>query len=294
VLKAAGGSCRTARVVLVSVRDAEERHDRAVDRGQQHAVVLAHDAGRERADPGCNEGLRLDIEVASPIERGREHCHRLPHLAEQVMRRDRGHEQRAIVVENRALELAELRRRLQAQLVLQAGSQPLERCKRLGLSRGAVERDHQLRGELFSERFRARQLLELREHLEVSPELQVGLDPPADRLEANLCEARRVGTRRRVRRQIAERHSAPENQRLVEQAVDRVRREIRRECGLDEALETLRVDRLGIRAQDVAAAFSLHDQRRKGAAQLRDVHLDRVGRRLGRVVRPERVDQRLS
>ena len=61
-----------------------------------------------------------------------------------------------------------------------------------------------------AERVLANERLDLSDDLGVAPESEVGLEPPLERLQAELFEARNLGLRERLVGEVGERRPAPE------------------------------------------------------------------------------------
>ena len=89
-----------------------------------------------------------------------------------------------IVVEDPALEVQQMRRGLEAELLGQVRTRLLVRTERFRLTAGAVEREHVLRAEALVDRELLAQHLQLSDQLRVTPERELGLDPRFDGAEA--------------------------------------------------------------------------------------------------------------
>ena len=154
--------------------------------------------------------------------------------------------------------------------------------ERLGLAPVAVQREHQLRAQTLAQRLGRDEGLQLRHELGVPSECEVGVDPLLERAQAQLLEARRVELRR----------AAPERERVTQSR----RRDCRlgAACGRDQVVEAGEIDLLARDGGRVAGRAALDQVGAERAAQLRDIDLQRVLRRLGRLVAPQLVDQPLG
>jgi hypothetical protein len=93
------------------------------------------------------------------------------------------------VAEDGLLQLLQSRARLQAELIYErAPSLPVDR-ERLGLPARAVERAHERGGESLAQRMLVDERLELADELGVTAEREVGVEPPLQRVQAELLEA---------------------------------------------------------------------------------------------------------
>jgi hypothetical protein len=92
--------------------------------------------------------------------------------------------ERAILGEDRLLELAQLPPRLEPQLIDQRAPCVAEALQRVRLAAGPVERQHVLCAQAPAERVLAHEPLQLRHQLDVTTETEIGLDALLDRREA--------------------------------------------------------------------------------------------------------------
>jgi hypothetical protein len=93
------------------------------------------------------------------------------------------------VRQDRPFTLSQRRAGLEPEFVHQAGADIAIALKRVGLTPGAVEGQHQLRGECLVERMRAQQRLQLAGDPEVVSERQVGVDPLSKRGKPQILQA---------------------------------------------------------------------------------------------------------
>jgi hypothetical protein len=92
------------------------------------------------------------------------------------------------LVQDRLFQLAQRLGRLDPELVHERPSRLLIDLERLGLSTGAVKREHQLTAKAFAEGVLAHQDLELGNELGVAAEREVELDPLFQRRQPELLE----------------------------------------------------------------------------------------------------------
>ena len=155
---------------------------------------LAGRRRRARADAGDRRGhdeLALDPPASvraegqraaaqrAERERGRHHAARIGGERRDGRRRGARRSERRVLLEDRALEVAQRGARLDAELVDQRRAGRPEGLERVGLAPGAVERQHLQRAEALVQRVLGDQRVELRDQLGVAAAREVGLDPPA-------------------------------------------------------------------------------------------------------------------
>ena len=193
------------------------------------------------------------------------------------------------MAQDRPLELVQLGRELQAELVVERGARGGERVERVGLPAGAVEREHELRTESLAKRLFADERLELGHELRVTALREVGLDPQLERLEPQLVE---TGGRRGdgLAREIGERWAAPERKRLAKQRSYLLGRRASRL--VDEATEAFEVQLVRLDTEQVAGR-PRDDPLAELSPQAEHVVLQRRLRAGGRLVVPDAVDQSL-
>ncbi len=135
--------------------------------------------------------------------------------------------------------------------------------------------------------------------LTVAPETEQRLDPVLGRTEPQFRQAVDLVPREVVEGELRERLPTPESERFVEHLRGLGRRSVvERTLPVgDEPLEAGRVDLDGLRAQGIAGSLRDDGTAAAGglvlgleqAAQVRDIPLDRLGRRLRRAVAPQRL-----
>jgi hypothetical protein len=144
------------------------------------------------------------------------------------------------------------------------------------LAPGAIEREHQLGAQALSQRLAGDQRLELADELAMPSVREIQVDHRFGGGEPQLLQAPDLGRGERLVRDVGQRRSAPERERVARGALG------------DQTLEAARVDVVGGDPQLVAAAA--RDDRRPGVeqpAQMRDVLLDHLRRRRRRVLAPQ-------
>ena len=81
-----------------------------------------------------------------------------------------------VLPQDRAVQLAEGRARLDPELVHERAASVLVGLERLRLPAGAIEREHQLRAQTLAQRILGDERLQLADELGVEPGLEVGVD----------------------------------------------------------------------------------------------------------------------
>jgi hypothetical protein len=153
-------------------------------------------------------------------ETGEDDRHELAHLADPLGRRRPLAEsvrlggQGRVLAQNRSLELAKCRSRLEAELFRQMLARCAVDVERLRLPPRSIERQHQLRGQPLAERLGTGEQLELADQLAVSAERKVGLDPLLERLKTQFLQTRDLALRERLVAEIGERLAAEERERV--------------------------------------------------------------------------------
>src|SRR5262245_16732982 len=123
------------------------------------------------------------------------------------------------------------------------------------------------------------QSLQLSDQIGIPPLREVALDPLLQTGQAQLLQSRDLGLGERLVQEVRERRTTPEGEPLGEPSL------------LLQSLETLEVE-LALLDVDEVAGLPRHDPLpTQRLAQLGDVYLQRLPRRLRRALRPQRVDQ---
>jgi hypothetical protein len=194
--------------------------------------------------------------------------------------------------EDRPLELAELRARLDAELLDERLPHSSIGSESVRLAARAVEGEHELRAEALPEGRRGDKFLEFRNHLCALAKLQVCLEPFLLGQQAQLLQARDLRLRERLVGEIGQRRAAPEAEPDRELGGGNSRVALRERIPPfgEQPLETGDVDGLRIDRQQVAGRPRRHNVRAEQLAELGHVHLDHVPGRRGRRLAPEPVD----
>ena len=203
---------------------------------------------------------------------------------------------RGSCVEDRALELPQLRAWLDAELVHQPAARLAVDVERLLLAARAVESEHQLRPQPLAIAVLIRQQLELADHVRMTTEREVGVDaaPPGSGDAAPraapppLGRTPRTSRRRAQARATARAHGAGTSRRAPDPPPP----------GpaplADQLLEAPDVELPLMHAEDVAGTRRLQDVLAERLAQPRDVHLDGLARGRRRRPRPQVLDEAVA
>ena len=180
--------------------------------------------------------------------------------------------------------------RLEAQLLHQHAPTRPKDFERVGLSAGAVEREHQLAAKPFPQRLLDEESLDLPDELGITAEHEVGVDAVLERGEPQLLEAPALCGGELVVCEVDQRRAPPQRERLAQKASG-----LGGVLGLgrrrEERLEATRVDLRGIDLELVARRASQKPVTAEQLAQTRDVELHHRRGGRWRPLAPERVDQ---
>ena len=205
-----------------------------------------------------------------------------------------GQVERGILSQDLPLQLLKRLIRLETELFDELPPRVRIDAERLGLTARAVEGEHQLTAQSLPQRMTPRQNRELGNERLMPAERELGVDPLLDCGETQLLEALDLGPRERLVGEVGECITSPERERLVEKCRrhDRVALGVRQTTLLDEPLEPVRIDLLGLELNEVAAR-TRHEQvgLPERLAQPRHLVIEAVARRPGRPVAPQLVDQ---
>ncbi len=124
--------------------------------------------------------------------------------------------ERRVLREDRLVQRAELRARLDADLLDQRAARSAEGLERLGLAAAAVQGQHQLAVQMLPKRLLGHGGLELGDQVRVSAERKLRIDPRLECRPAPLLQARDLGLHKRLIGKVGERRPAPELERLPE------------------------------------------------------------------------------
>ena len=202
-----------------------------------------------------------------------------------------GQVQARILTEDAQLELPERRPGVDAELLDERPAAALEPMQRVGLPAAAVQREHQLAAQAFAKRVLRDERLELRHQLVMAAERQLSVDAILDRRETELLEPGDLALRERLVSQLGQRLPAPERERLAQAgrplvrivALSRLR---------DQRLEPGDVDLAGRGPQEIAGRARPDPIGADQLAQCGDVPVQRGLRGSGRLVAPQRLDER--
>ncbi|HEY7692075.1 MAG TPA: cupin domain-containing protein [Gaiellaceae bacterium] len=200
--------------------------------------------------------------------------------------------QHGVLAENGAFELAQLRRRLDPELV-ERRPRRLVGVQRLFLATGAVEREHLLPPKGLAERMLGDQSLQPAQQGVVTTERELGVAEQLDGVQPPLLQPFPPALRQRLGGEIRERRPLPERERLAQATRGSVGPAgTQLSLGLrDQRLEPLEVELAGLEHDPVAGAAGLDPLRPEGLPQAVDVDLERLDGRGRRRLAPERVDE---
>ena len=203
--------------------------------------------------------------------------------------RDRWRSELGILAQHAPLELLQLRRGVEAELVGEREPGGPVDLERLGLAAAAVQRKHQLAAQPLAQRMEGDELLQLADDRSVPAERELCVDPLFLGSDAQLVETRRLEPGEFLLLEVGERRAAPEVERLAQQP--RRRGGLRRSRLLQEPLEAVAVDRVATDREPVAGRVSDEHVAADQLAQRRDGVLERPGCGGGRALTPEVRDE---
>ena len=151
--------------------------------------------------------------------------------------------------------------------------------QRLGLAAAAVEREDQLHAQRLMERVLAHEQLELSDELRVAAEREILVDPGLEAREPQLGQPPDLAGREALVGEVRKRRPPPERERL------------RRLARLGEPDEPGDVELTVADAEAVTGRCRLETAPADHLPELRDVHLQRLERGVGRLLVPERLDE---
>ncbi len=291
-----GRSCCAEGVVLVRHGNAERGHH-----GVARVLLDGAAVPRDRGGHGLEVALQ-DAAERLRVERFRK-CHRLDDVDEQdrdeppeLHRRLREwrllEQQRVVLAQDRRLELLQLGARVEAELLDEGLARIAVRRERIGLAPGAVEREHELPARPLAQGLRLDERLELGDELGVAREREVGVDPLFEGDRPQLLEPGDLGLRERLVEEVGESRAAPQAERLAESGLRCLGAPVLKRVStlVGEADEAVRVDPVRVELEHVARR-ARGDDRPERLAELRHVDLDGVRGGLGRLSRPEALDE---
>ncbi len=201
-------------------------------------------------------------------------------------------DRRDLVAQNRALERPKLLARLQPELLGENVARAAVGAERVGLALAAIESEHELAPEAFTERLVSNETLQLGSELDVAPQREVGVDPLLEAREVELVQALGLESENATLGNVGECPPSPERERRTEA----VRSESGRaapECVSalpKQPLEPFGVELSGVEIQDVAAGAREQRILSESRAQPRRVRAQRGLRTRRRTASPELVD----
>lgn len=257
--------------------------------------------GDLEGEPALAHAARPD-ERDQPVE-----VEALAHLAHQLLaadergqgrgqgtrRRGRRRGEVGVVTQDRALQLLQLRGRLDAELVGEQAADPLVGRQGVGPALGAVQREHQLGPAPFPQRLLGHQRLELGHDLLVVPEGEPSVDAQFARGRPQFLEPHGLASPELAVGEVAERRAPPEPLRLLgqEQGTAGVVAGRCLPCRAGQAGQPNRVDVVRVEAQPVAGPDRGDRALGQRLAEPGDVAVQRLRRRGWRVLTPQRVDK---
>jgi hypothetical protein len=187
------------------------------------------------------------------------------------------------------LQGAELGAGLDAQLLHEGNACSPTGLERLGLAPGSVERQHELAADALAERIGTGERLQLAHQLGMVTERVVGIDAVLQRRQPDFVQACDLPTREGLVFQIGKGRPAREGERLAQQPGRR------RGSGaarlVDERFEAVEVQLPGLYREHISRRLGAKNPRGQDAAQVRDMHLQRLAGRLRRAIAPQLVDE---
>ena len=182
------------------------------------------------------------------------------------------------MVEDPLLQLAELRRWIEAEL-LERRARLLEALEGVRLPPGPIEREHVVRAQPLAVWIRGHERVELRHERAVAPVVEICGDPRLERRQTALLQARRLRLGEGLVRDVRERRPAPERERLGGRSLR------------DEPLEPLDVQLPLLHAQQIAGRARDDAVGAESLSQCVHVHLQRARAARRRLLAPDAVQQ---
>jgi len=130
--------------------------------------------------------------------------------------RERRAGQSGVVAKDRALELLQLRARLDPQLADQGRARAAVGGQRVGHPAAAVQREHQQRPHVLAQRVLGGEVTQRDDGAPVPAEREVGLHPEDERLQAQLFQPHAFETGQIGVGQLGERAPAPQGQGILD------------------------------------------------------------------------------
>ena len=195
-------------------------------------VRMVRELGRDRLDRDLASDLRLDGAV-DDAERT------LADLLQEPIAPQRFalEIEIGVLAKDPLVQQLQITRRIDAELLREHGPRPLECRESLPLPVRSVQGEHQLAPQSFAKWVGLRQAFELRDHLDVTAEVEASLDLLLERLQAELLEPRDLSGQGRLAAQVGEGRAAPELERLGQHLVGHARVGAVPACGAQQVLE---------------------------------------------------------
>jgi hypothetical protein len=195
--------------------------------------------------------------------------------------------------QDRAFELLKIAGGLEPKLLDQPMSGVAVALERVGLAARPVEREHQLTDEALAQRMLADERLELRHRSCGFAERELRIDPLLESRQPRFLQPRDLRLGERRVREIGERGTAPQPQRLTQprgRAFSIARLE-RTSAFTDERLKAAEVDVARLDLQQIPAPAGDQQVLPKHPPQVRDVSLNDLERARRRLLPPKSLDQ---
>ncbi len=190
------------------------------------------------------------------------------------------------------MEAHEVRRRVDAELVGQDPTGPMEGAERISLATFAVVREHEQRPQVLAQGMGRQERLEVADGPRRMPPGEQALEPRRLRLEAKLVEPSGLGEERALVGEVGQGRPTPQRKCLVEGHDRQIRIDRQRLLALaDQGIETAGVELGRLQPQPIARRLAHDPILADGLAQERNVRLDDAAGRLGRLVVPDEVDE---
>ena len=200
--------------------------------------------------------------------------------------------QRRILAKNQRLQLLQLSRGFDPELLHQQLACIAIRLQRVGLAARAVEGQHELPAKALAEGMLGDEALELGDEVGRPAQLEIGVDPALERGEPELLEPLTLGRHERGAFEARERGTPAERERRVQ---------LRRGDGrllaaraVDEGLEALEIELVPAHLESISRALREDALASQDLPQAVHRDLQRVRRRRRWAVAPERVDHAVA
>ena len=166
------------------------------------------------------------------------------------MRRLARRRKRRILQQYPALQLLQLRRRVESELVGKCEPRRAVDLERLCLTAAAIEGKHQLAAQPLAERVGGDERFQLPDEPRVAAERELGVEPLLESDDAQPIEPSSLAPGELLLVEVCERRTVPERQRLGDQIDTSCRVRVSRVA--EQALESVRIDVFGLDRQPVA------------------------------------------